>query len=102
MFSKQKRIRLTGKKLAALNAEIHTRDNHKCILCSNPVDPREKFHHEPVATNKQDRIECGVTLCRRCHDERHFGKLLREFRCRVEEYLGRLYPAFWDRGMSKT
>ena len=91
---KNKKIRLKGLKLAMLNAEIHARDG-KCILCGKWVDPGRKFHHEPCGPNKQDRVECGVILCGECHGERHFGKLLKEFRRRIENYLRDLYPEFW-------
>lgn len=96
MIAKTVTIRLTGPRLAALNAEIHARDNNSCVCCGRWVDPGEKFHHEPVGADKQDRIECGVTLCRKCHNERHFGKLLRMYRELIERYLRELYPEFWE------
>ena len=96
MIAKTSQIRLTGKPLAELNAEIHARDNNSCVCCGRWVDPGEKWHHEPGGANKQDRIECGATVCGRCHHERHFGKLLRMYRELIERYLRELYPEFWE------
>ncbi len=97
-FPKTKRKRIKGEPLSKLNEQIHKRDNNACILCGRYVLPGEKFHHEPSGPKKQDRIECGVTLCRECHDERHFGSKLREYRRKIENYLRKRYPAFWANG----
>ena len=95
MYQKTKRVRLTGRKLSALNSEIHERDGNKCCLCGRWVDPGEKWHHDPCGTAKQDRIECGVVLCRTCHHERHFGKNPNVYKDKVMDYLSRLYPEYW-------
>ena len=98
-MQKQKKVRIKGPKLAALNKEIHERDNDKCIVCGAWVDPGEKFHHEPCGPNKQDRVECGVTICRKCHDERHFGAGLKEYRQKIEAYLEALYGSVTGRSI---
>ena len=89
-MQKQQKIRLKGKPLAALNAELHQRDGG-CVMCGLWVDQGEKFHHEPCGINKQDRIDCGVVLCKRCHYERHFGKNSVVIKKRIEEYLFDIY-----------
>ena len=92
MIPKNKPVKLHGKALAELNADIHERDGDKCIICGEPVDPGEKFHHEPSGSGrKSDEITKGVTLCKKCHHERHFGKVL-EFTRKCVEYLRKLYP----------
>ena len=90
MIAKNKPVRITGKKMAELNAAIHQRDSG-CVLCRRWVDPGEKFHHEPCGPFKQDRVDCGVILCGNCHHERHFGQNPNDFRDRIERYLGGLY-----------
>lgn len=95
MFLKKKRVRLTGKPLVKLNNDINERDNSACVICGRYVSPEEKFHHEPCGPDKEDRIECGVTLCGECHHKRHFTAWLKEYRRRCEEYLAELYPEFW-------
>ena len=90
---KNKHIRLAGKALSALNAAIHERDGG-CIICGAWVDPGEKFHHVRRGKDKEDRIECGVILCYRCHQAAH-GKLLAENRRKCIAYLARLHPEYW-------
>lgn len=90
MIAKNKPVRITGKKLAELNEAIHQRDAG-CVLCRRWVDPGEKFHHEPCGPFKQDRVECGVILCRGCHNERHFGQSPNDYRDRIERYLRGIY-----------
>ena len=87
MIGKTKRIRLKGKKLRELNAAIHERDGHCCIICGRYVDPGEKFHHEPCGAEKSDEIDKGVLLCFDCHKERHFGPKSKEIKTKIEEYL---------------
>jgi hypothetical protein len=91
MIAKNKPVRLKGEKLAKLNADIHERDNDCCVLCGRWVDPGEKFHHEPCGPDKQDRVECGVVLCEKCHYERHFGKNSIAVKKFIEEYLKNYY-----------
>ena len=95
-LQKTKRIRLHGRALAALNAEVHDRDNDCCIFCGEGVDPGEKFHHYPQGADKQDRKECAVTACGKCHDLAHFSELVQEFKDKCESYLRKLYPEFWE------
>ena len=94
MIPKNKPVRLKGKALAQLNADIHKRDKDKCIIpsCGVYVDPGVKFHHEPQGAKKEDRIEKGVVLCPTCHDTRHHGKEgSQEIRQHCEWYLEALY-----------
>ena len=51
-----------------------------------------KFHHVIRGANKDDRIECGVTLSYNTHQQAH-GSRAREIRERCEEYLRGLYNA---------
>lgn len=88
---KNKRVRLKGKALRELNAAIHERDGHHCIICGAYVDPGEKFHHEPGGAKKSDVIEQGATLCFKCHQRRHFGADSREVKQQVNDYLANLY-----------
>lgn len=90
MIAKNKPIRITGRKLAELNATIHQRDSG-CILCRRWVDPGEKFHHEPGGINKVDDEKHGVTLCMKCHGKRHFGPGSTEVRDKIVDYLNRFY-----------
>lgn len=90
MIPKNKPVKLHGKALAELNADIHERDGHKCINCGEQVETGEKFHHERAGT-KSDVIEEGVTLCYDCHQERHFGKQSAEIREKCRNYLAKLY-----------
>jgi len=94
MLPKTKQIKLKGRALAALNAEVHSRDKG-CILCGAWVDPGEKFHHYPQGADKQDRIEGGVVLCRTCHDAAHFGEFIKMIKRQIEDYLRGLYPEYW-------
>lgn len=91
MIGKTKKVRLKGKKLRELNAAIHERDGHSCIICGRHVDPGEKFHHEPGGADKSDVIEQGVTLCFDCHRERHFGPSGPEIKEKCRAYLAGLY-----------
>ena len=70
-----------------LNAAIHERDGHCCIICGQHVQPGEKFHHEPLGAEKSDEIGKGVTLCYSCHHRRHFGPNSQGIRTEIEEYL---------------
>ena len=90
MFAKTKRVRLKGKAVSELNTAIHERDNNRCVICGKYVDRGEKFHHEPCGAGvKSDEIEKGVTLCKKCHYERHFGAV-QEYKKKCEEYLRRV------------
>ena len=91
MIPKTKRIRLKGEKLRALNDAIHERDGHCCIICGAHVDPGEKFHHEKGTAGKSDVMEQGVTLCYKCHQERHFGQNSQEIKNKCRAYLAKLY-----------
>lgn len=95
MIPKTKRIRLKGEKLRALNDAIHERDGHCCIICGAYVDPGEKFHHEKGPAGKSDVIEQGVTLCYKCHQERHFGQNSRNIKSKCRAYLAELYGEQW-------
>ncbi len=100
MLAKTKRVRLKGKALKALNAAIHERDGHCCVVCGHYVDPGEKFHHEPPGAGKSDVIEQGVTLCMSCHTARHFGADCTAVKIKILEYLYMLYggenPEQWQ------
>jgi hypothetical protein len=90
-MAKHRPIRLTGKKLRTLNNAIHVRDGHHCVICQAYVPDDTKFHHEPIGANKEDRMECGVVLCDRCHFERHNGLGGLKVKFKVEEYLDGIY-----------
>ena len=88
MFPKNQVVKLHGTALAKLNDDIHKRDGHRCIYCGAPVDPGEKFHHEPCgAGRKSDEIDKGCTLCYKCHHKRHHGPDAAKVKRRCEEYL---------------
>lgn len=87
MLAKNKCVRLKGNALSALNNAIHERDGDKCVCCGVYVDRGEKFHHEPCGSGrKSDEINKGVTLCKKCHHERHFGEI-NKYKKKCEEYL---------------
>lgn len=88
---KVKRVRLKGKALRELNAAIHERDGHCCIICGCYVDPGEKFHHEPPGAGKSDEMDKGVTLCYKCHQRRHFGADSQEVKEKIINYLNDYY-----------
>ncbi len=96
MLAKQKRQRLTGKKLADLNKAIHERDGYACIIkgCGRHVPLGEKFHHEPCGAYKEDRIEKGCCLCYKHHQMRE-SKDGADIKRQCEEYLTALYPEVW-------
>lgn len=72
MFPKHKPIRLKGKALAELNKRIHDRDGDCCLLCGDPVDPGEKFHHIDFKSHGgDDSEENGATVCIDCHNFAH-------------------------------
>ena len=91
-LAKHKRIRLTGKAVAALNEAIHERDNYTCIVpgCGRYVPIGEKWHHEPCGSNKEDVIEKGCLLCYGHHQKRE-SKDGAEIRQICEAYLKGLY-----------
>ena len=90
MFAKHKLVKLKGDAVSELNTAIHERDGDKCVCCGCNVDRGEKFHHEPCgAGRKSDEINKGVTLCEKCHYERHFGAV-REYRRKCIDYLRRV------------
>lgn len=93
-LTKKKRLRLTGKKLEALNRRIHERDNYRCIIpgCSAPVPFREKFHHEPCGAYKEDVEEKGCCLCYTHHQLRESKNGAAEIKDACNEYLNNLYP----------
>ncbi len=90
MILKVKRVKLHGEALRRLNDDIHKRDGHRCIYCGAAVDPGEKFHHERAGL-KSDVIEEGVTLCYRCHQQRHAGANSSSVRKKCRDYLIKLY-----------
>lgn len=90
-IEKTKRIKLTGKKLRQLNAAIHHRDQHRCIICGAYVEPGRKFHHEPCGIYRSDEIEKGVLLCDACHFKRHHTGDAAYIREKIITYLRRLY-----------
>lgn len=91
-LEKTKRTRLTGKKLADLNKQIHERDNYTCIIpgCDHFVQLGEKFHHEPCGSNKEDVIQKGCLLCYEHHQQRE-SKDSEPIRKACEDYLDGLY-----------
>lgn len=93
MLLKRKKVRLTGKPLAKLNSDVHERDDHTCIIegCGRFVDDGEKFHHEPCGPDKEDRIECAVTICSSHHHERHFCKNGADIKKQCVNYLRKKY-----------
>lgn len=95
---KNKKKRTKNKKEdEALNAEIHTRDGHKCILCGNAVPAGQKWHHVKQGSNKEDAIEYGVTLCYQCHISAHGGRHTGEVKRKCMSYLTALYGAeIWE------
>lgn len=91
MFAKHKIVKLKGDAVSELNTAIHERDGDKCVYCGCYVDRGEKFHHEPCGAGvKSDEIEKGVTLCKKCHFERHFGAV-QEYKKKCEDYLDSIY-----------
>lgn len=88
---KNKRIRLKGKKLKALNHDIHLRDHYRCAACGQEVEEGEKFHHEPCGIYKSDEITKGVLLCNGCHYKRHFTDAALEIQDKCVQYLRGLY-----------
>lgn len=90
-IAKTKRVRLRGVKLKRLNDSVHERDGYKCIVCGSYIDDREKMHHEPCGIYKSDEITKTVTLCERCHYERHHGAKSAEIRTKCVAYLQSLY-----------
>lgn len=93
-MKKNKRIRIKNTK--DLNETVHNRDKNMCIICGEYVDIGEKWHHEPCGIGKEDIKEKGALLCKKCHHERHFGKLSRIIKEKIEQYLMRLYPEYWE------
>lgn len=93
MFPKNKRVRLTGKRLEELNTSIHERDGYTCIIkgCDRHVPLKEKFHHEPCGSYKEDVIEKGCCLCYMHHQIRE-SKESNDIRQQCEDYLNGLYP----------
>lgn len=89
-MQKVEKVRLKGKALAKLNEDIHERDNYACIITGEYVPLGVKFHHVVRGANKEDRIECGVTLSYKTHQLAHGSKAM-EIRERCEEYLRGLY-----------
>ena len=84
------KIRLKGKALAKLNEDIHDRDGYADIITGEYVPLGVKFHHVVRGANKEDKIECGVTLSYKTHQRAHNGDA-QEIRERCEEYLRGLY-----------
>lgn len=62
-----------------------------CIVCGAYVEPGRKFHHEPCGVYKSDEINKAVTLCDRCHFERHNGMKAEDVRQKCVDYLQTLY-----------
>jgi len=89
-MQKEKKIRLTGKALKQLNEDIHERDNYTCIITGEYVPLGVKFHHVVRGANKEDKIECGVTLSYRAHIDAHSSRA-QDYRERCEEYLRGIY-----------
>jgi len=91
MIAKTPTIRLAGKPLAALNAEIHNRDNNSCVLCGRWVDPGEKFHHITFKSQGGgDTVDNGATLCQDCHLPKAHGPEAAGVREKLKEYIGRV------------
>ena len=80
-----------------LNTAIHNRDGGKCILCGKTVPLGQKWHHVKQGSNKEDKIEYGVTLCYQCHISAHGGKKTGEVKHKCMSYLTALYgPEIWE------
>ena len=83
---------LRGIKLKRLNERIHERDKNSCVICGVYVYPGEKFHHEPGGSGRKiDDEQHGVTLCMKCHYQRHHGTESGSCREKIETYLARVY-----------
>jgi len=95
---KNKRVRLKGKKLKALNHEIHVRDHYRCGICGQEIEEGEKFHHEPCGIYKSDEINKGMLLCGKCHYKRHFTGLAEIIKEKCIQYLRGIYG---DEGAKK-
>lgn len=93
MLEKHKKVRLTGRALSKMNDDIHERDNNTCIIkgCSCYVPEGVKFHHEPCGSDKEDRIECGLLLCYKHHNERHAGRDSADIKRQCIDYLRKKY-----------
>ena len=87
MLEKHKAIRLHGDKLNKLNERVWTRDEGCCVICGSCVPWGTKMHHEPQGANKQDKEECALLLCNKCHSERHFGSNSKIYKEKCKEYL---------------
>lgn len=91
MFPKASNIRLKGEKLKKLNESIMKRDNHCCAICGQFVEAGVKAHHEPPRSKGgQDIPENMITLCYKCHGQRHFGEV-KKYEAMCKNYLHTLY-----------
>jgi hypothetical protein len=93
MLPKLKRKRLTGRKIADLNKQVHERDDDICIIpgCGRYVSSGEKFHHVILKSQGgNDSLNNGVTLCYQHHIEAH-GKNGKSILQYCLSYIKKLY-----------
>lgn len=90
MIPKTARVELHGEKLKALCAAVLDRDGGKCIKCGAYVPEGTKPHHEPQGALKSDEINKMVTLCNKCHFNRHHSALAGELKIFCREYLQKI------------
>lgn len=88
MLKKSKLVRLKGKALLALVAQVYERDRHCCVVCDRWVEDGKKPHHEPCgAGRKSDELEKMALLCDDCHYKRHHTEEAVVIKDKVERYL---------------
>ena len=57
--------------------KVYQRDKYKCVLCGNDKSGELQAHHiKPVKSNKELILDVsnGLTVCKKCHREIHYGK----------------------------
>jgi 5-methylcytosine-specific restriction endonuclease McrA len=60
----------------ALCKEVKRRDNYCCVKCSEPENPKERLYHDvhhirPLSKGGMTVKSNLITLCLRCHEQRH-------------------------------
>ena len=96
MMQKKKTIRLKGRELSALNAQVYERDQHRCVNCLRWVEDGNKFHHVIYRSQGgSDTLDNAVLLCMACHSKAHSagGKEITE---KLKRYLGWMQDEFHD------
>lgn len=88
---KTKKVRLSGRKQAALHYAVWLRDGCCCAICGTPVPEGAKAHHEPPKSQGGEDVEDNlITLCEHCHAMRH-DTAPRLYKGKCREYLQEVY-----------